>query len=98
MRTFARRCCISLLRQLIPSVALFARHQKEVGIGIIGPERLILTPKGQLVLTEVTLGESLDKLLLIPIQIRVGVQTRSISNCRAAESKPTTRTSQGPPS
>ncbi len=55
---------LSLLRQLIPSVAVFVRHQKEVGIGIIGPERLILTPKGQLVLTEFTLGESLDKLSL----------------------------------
>jgi PEGA domain len=55
---------LSLLRQLIPSVALFARHQKEVGIGTIGPERLMLTPKGQLVLTEFVVGEALDKLSL----------------------------------
>jgi hypothetical protein len=53
---------LSLLRQLIPAVALFARHQKDLAIGAIGPERLILTPQGRLVLAEYVLGDAVDKL------------------------------------
>ena len=55
---------ISLLRQLIPSVALFARHQRDLAVGTIAPERLLLTPQGRLVITEYVLGEALEKLAL----------------------------------
>jgi hypothetical protein len=53
---------ITLLRQLIPAVALFSRHQREATIGTIGPERLLLTPQGRLVLAEYVLAPGLEKL------------------------------------
>jgi hypothetical protein len=53
---------LSLLRQLIPAIALFARLQRELAVGTIGPERLILTPQGRLVLTEYVLGSAIEKL------------------------------------
>jgi hypothetical protein len=53
---------IMLLRQLIPAVALFSRHQKDAAIGVIGPERLILTPQGRLVVAEYVLAPGLEHL------------------------------------
>ena len=55
---------LSLLRQLIPTVALFARHQRELAVGTIGPEHLILTPQSRLVLSEYVLGAAIEKLSL----------------------------------
>lgn len=60
---------LSLLRQLVPAVALFARHQKDVAVGAIGPERLILTPQGRLVLTEYVLAPAIEKLGLTREQL-----------------------------
>ncbi len=51
-----------LLRQLIPAVALFSRHQREAAIGTIGPERLILTPQSRLVLAEYVLAPGVEKM------------------------------------
>ena len=53
---------ITLLRQVIPAVALFSRHQRDATIGTIGPERLILTPQGRLVVAEYVLAPGLEKL------------------------------------
>jgi hypothetical protein len=53
---------VTLLRQLIPAVALFSRHQRDATIGTIGPERLILTPQGRLVVAEYVLAPGLEKL------------------------------------
>ena len=53
---------ITLLRQVIPAVALFSRHQRDATIGTIGPERLILTVQGRLVVSEYVLGPGLEKL------------------------------------
>ena len=53
---------VTMLRQVIPAVALFSRHQREATIGTIGPERLILTPQGRLVLAEYVLAPGLEKL------------------------------------
>jgi PEGA domain-containing protein len=55
---------LNLMRQLIPTVALFARHQRELAVGTIGPEHLILTAEGHLVLTEYALGSAIEKLSL----------------------------------
>jgi hypothetical protein len=51
-----------LLRQLIPAVALFSRHQRDAAIGTIGPERLILTGQGRLVLSEYVMAPGLERL------------------------------------
>jgi hypothetical protein len=53
---------LALLRQLIPAVALFSRHQRDAAIGVIGPERLILTPQGRLVIAEYAIAPGLEKL------------------------------------
>jgi hypothetical protein len=53
---------LALLRQLIPAVALFSRHQRDAAIGTVGPERLILTPQGRLVLCEYALAPGLESL------------------------------------
>jgi outer membrane biosynthesis protein TonB len=55
---------LSLLRQLIPAVTLFGRHQRHLSVGTIAPERLILTPQGRLVIAEYVLGEAIEKLSL----------------------------------
>ena len=51
-----------LLRQLIPAVALFSRHQRDAAIGTIGPERLILTRQSRLVVAEYVLAPGLERL------------------------------------
>jgi hypothetical protein len=53
---------LAILRQLIPAVALFSRHQRDAAIGTIGPERLILTPQGRLVVAEYALAPGLETL------------------------------------
>jgi PEGA domain-containing protein len=55
---------LALMRQLIPAVGLFSRHQRDAAIGTIGPERLILTPQGRLVLTDYALASGLEKMHL----------------------------------
>lgn len=53
---------LNLLRQLVPAVALFSRHQKDLAIGNVAPERLIVTPQGRLVIAEHLLGTALASL------------------------------------
>lgn len=53
---------LTLLRQLIPAVALFSRHQRDAAIGTIGPERLILTRQGRLAIAEYVLAPGLEAL------------------------------------
>ncbi|MGE0865588.1 MAG: PEGA domain-containing protein [Vicinamibacterales bacterium] len=55
---------IGLLRQLLPAVALFSRHNREAAIGALAPERLIVTPQGRLVIAEHAFGPALEKLNL----------------------------------
>jgi PEGA domain len=55
---------LNLVRQLVPAVALFGRHQRDLCVGNIAPERLVLTPQGRLVIAEYVLGEAIDKLEL----------------------------------
>ncbi len=55
---------ISILRQLLPAVALFGRHNRESAIGALAAERLILTPQARLVIAEHAFGPALEKLNL----------------------------------
>lgn len=55
---------ISLLRQLLPAVSLFGRHNRDAAIGALGPERLIVTPQGRLVIAEHAFGPAIEKLNL----------------------------------
>jgi hypothetical protein len=53
---------ISLLRQLLPAVALFSRHNREAAIGALAVERLIVTPQARLVIAEHAFGPAIEKL------------------------------------
>ncbi len=55
---------IGLLRQLLPAVALYGRHNRDVAIGALAPERLLVTPQGRLVIAEHAFGSALEKLNL----------------------------------
>jgi hypothetical protein len=55
---------IALLRQLLPSVALYGRHNREAAIGSLAVERLIVTPQARLVIAEHAFGPALEKLNL----------------------------------
>jgi hypothetical protein len=55
---------IGLLRQLLPSVALFGRHNREAAIGSLAVERVIVTPQARLVIAEHAFGPAIEKLNL----------------------------------
>jgi hypothetical protein len=55
---------IGLLRQLLPAVSLFGRHNRDAAIGALSLERLIVTPQGRLVIAEHAFGPALEKLNL----------------------------------
>lgn len=55
---------ISILRQLLPAVSLFSRHNRDWAIGTLGPERLFLTPQARLVIAEHAFGAAIEKLNL----------------------------------
>ena len=53
---------IAVLRQLLPAVALFGRHNRDNAIGALAPHRLIVTPQARLVIAEHAFGPAIDKL------------------------------------
>jgi PEGA domain len=53
---------LHLIRQLVPAIVAFHEGTREIAHGAIGPERLIVTPDGQLVITEYVLGAALEQL------------------------------------
>jgi hypothetical protein len=53
---------IAILRQLMPAVALYSRHDRENAIGALAVERLIVTPQARLVIAEHAFGPALEKL------------------------------------
>ena len=55
---------IGLLRQLLPAVSLFGRHNRDAAIGALSPERLIVTSQARLVIAEHAFGPALEKLNL----------------------------------
>ena len=55
---------IALLRQLLPAVALFGRHNRNAAIGSISAHRLIVTPQSRLVIAEHAFGPAIEKLNL----------------------------------
>jgi hypothetical protein len=53
---------LCLLRQLVPSIALLHENARDVAHGIIGPDRLIVTPRARLIVVEHVLGSAVDQL------------------------------------
>jgi hypothetical protein len=55
---------IGLMRQLLPAVALYGRHNRDAAIGALAVERLIVTPQARVVIAEHAFGPALEKLNL----------------------------------
>jgi hypothetical protein len=55
---------IGLIRQLLPAVALFSRHNRDAAIGILSAHRLIVTPQARLAIAEYGFGPAIEKLNL----------------------------------
>src|SRR3954469_1108384 len=53
---------LCLLRQLVPSMALLHENARDVAHGLIGPERLIVTPRARLVVVEPVLVSAFEQL------------------------------------
>ncbi|HET9568763.1 MAG TPA: hypothetical protein VFP16_10365, partial [Vicinamibacterales bacterium] len=53
---------LCLLRQLVHAVAVLHDKAPDVCHGAIGPERIIVTPNGRLVLVEYVLGSAIEQL------------------------------------
>jgi len=51
-----------LLRQLLPTAALLSTQIRDAASGALGPEHLLLTPQGRLVLTDYVFGPAIDAL------------------------------------
>ena len=54
---------LCLIRQLVPAVAILHETARDASHGALGPERLIITPNGRLVIVEYVLGSALEQLL-----------------------------------
>jgi hypothetical protein len=54
---------LCLIRQLVPAVAILHESARDASHGALGPERLIVTPNGRLVIAEYVLGSALEQLL-----------------------------------
>ena len=53
---------LCLIRQLVPAIAALHESARDVAHGSIGPERLVVTPDGQLMIVEYVLGAALEQL------------------------------------
>src|SRR5439155_9223371 len=54
---------LCLVRQLVPAVAILHETARDASHGALGPERLVVTPTGRLVIVEYVLGSALEQLL-----------------------------------
>jgi hypothetical protein len=53
---------ICLLRQLVPAVAALHEHAPDLAHGCLGPERIIVGPKGRLMIVEHVMGSAIEQL------------------------------------
>jgi hypothetical protein len=53
---------LCLIRQLVPSLALLHENARDVAHGLVGPERLIITPRARLIVVEHVLGSAVEQL------------------------------------
>ena len=60
--TFDIGVVLLLLRQLMPTAAMLSNQSRDTASGALGPEHLLLTPQGRLVLTDYALGAAIQTL------------------------------------
>ena len=53
---------LCLIRQLVPAVAMLHQNARDVAHGALGPERIVVTPHGRLVIVDYVLGAALEQL------------------------------------
>jgi serine/threonine protein kinase len=53
---------LCLVQQLVPAVAALHENARDVAHGALGPERLMLTPEGRVVIIEYVVGAALEQL------------------------------------
>jgi len=59
---------MALIRQLLPAVALFSRHNKDNAIGTIALERLFIVPPARVVIADAVFGPAFDQLGLTRVE------------------------------
>lgn len=67
--TFDIGVVMLLLRQLLPTAALLSTQGRDAASGALGPEHLLLTPQGRLVLTDYVFGPAIEALHWTPEQL-----------------------------
>ena len=60
--TFDVGVVMLLLRQLLPTAAMLSSQSRDTASGALGPEHLLLTPQGRIVLTDYVLGPAIEAL------------------------------------
>ena len=60
--TFDIGVVMLLLRQLLPTAAMLSNQSRDTASGALGPEHLLLTPQGRVVLTDYVLGPAIETL------------------------------------
>jgi hypothetical protein len=60
--TFDIGVVMLLLRQLLPTAAMLSNQSRDTASGALGPEHLLLTPQGRVVLTDYVLGPAIGTL------------------------------------
>ena len=60
--TFDIGVVMLLLRQLLPTAAMLSNQNRDTASAALGPEHLLLTPQGRVVLTDYVLGSAIETL------------------------------------
>jgi len=60
--TFDIGVVMLLLRQLLPTAAMLSSQSRDTASGALGPEHLLLTPQGRIVLADYVLGPAIETL------------------------------------
>ena len=53
---------LCVIRQFVPAIVALYEHDREIGHGALAPERLVVTPRAQLVVVDYAMGGALEHL------------------------------------
>ena len=59
---FDIRSALCVIRQLVPAVATLHEHGRDIAHGALAPERLVITPRGRLVVVDHAMGSAFEHL------------------------------------
>jgi hypothetical protein len=55
---------LCLIRQLVPAIAMLHHNARDVAHGVLGPERILVTPQARIVVIDYVLGSAVEQLRL----------------------------------